>query len=63
MSFVIDRRRWLAGTAGGVFGFAMRHGCDRLFAADPVASSGGTGPIRRCIVLWMDGGPSQLETF
>ncbi len=43
--------------AGGVFSFAAMHQMDHLFAASRVASA------KRCIVLWMGGGPSQMETF
>lgn len=31
--------------------------------AQAISSSQPTGRFRRCIVLWMDGGPSQLDTF
>ena len=55
MSSTIRRRDFLAAT-GGVFAFAARSGHDRLFAAAP------SGTAKRCLVLWMNGGPSQLET-
>src|SRR4051812_8797891 len=29
----------------------------------PVAASGAGKPHKACIVLWMDGGPSHLDTF
>jgi len=50
------RRRFLQGSLGGLFGLAMRHRAETIFAA---ARPGST---KRCIVLWMAGGPSQLET-
>lgn len=53
----VDRRRFCAGALGGLFAFAVRHGCDRLFALDA------SRVRKRCLVLWMGGGPSQLETF
>ena len=49
-----NRRRFIA---TGVFAFAARHGYDSLFAA-PIR-----GRAKRCIVLWMNGGPSQFETL
>ena len=52
-----DRRIFLAGMAGGFYTFASRFGAQRLFAAPS------TGFAKRCIVLWMSGGPSQLDTF
>lgn len=57
MSMRWNRRAWMAGVTGGVFGFAARQNLAGLFAAEPL------GNVKRCIVLWMDGGPSQLETF
>lgn len=53
----LDRRRFLAAALAGFHGFALRNG---LAAALPAAPS---GAAKRCLVLWMDGGPSQLETF
>ncbi len=57
MHFRNSRRRFLGHSLGGVFAFAMKHRCDSLFAAEP------NGAVKRCIVLWMNGGPSQMETF
>ena len=57
MQFHQSRRRFLGHSLGGVFAFAMKHACDSLFAAEP------TGAVKRCVVLWMGGGPSQMETF
>jgi uncharacterized protein (DUF1501 family) len=54
---VMHRRHFCTSALGGLFAFALRHRCDRLFAAD-------AGRVRkRCLVLWMAGGPSQMETF
>ena len=57
MQFHQSRRRFLGHSLGGVFAFAMKHACDSLFAAEP------GGAVKRCVVLWMGGGPSQMETF
>lgn len=53
----VARRTFLASGLGGIFSLALRHRCDRLFAADASRTT------KRCIVLWMGGGPSQMETF
>jgi len=53
----LNRRQFCVGTMGGLFAFAMRHRCDRLFAAQA------SQVRKRCLVLWMAGGPSQMETF
>jgi Protein of unknown function (DUF1501) len=53
----INRRHMLGSSLGGMFAFALRNRQDRLFAANP------SGKSKRCIVLWMDGGPSQMDTF
>jgi len=52
-----NRRTFLGGTLGGFFAYALRNRADDLFAQEPA------GKAKRCIVLWMDGGPSQLDTF
>ncbi len=51
----MDRRRFLSAGAGGFLGFALRNG-----ESEPSVFSGGE---RAMIVLWMDGGPSQIDTF
>jgi Protein of unknown function (DUF1501) len=55
----LSRRDWLRLSAAGVVGYSMSGWLERLAAA--VA----THPQRRraCILLWMDGGPSQTDTF
>ena len=54
---MITRRSFAATVAGGFFGFAWRHSHSQLFAATA------SNQLKRCLVLWMEGGPSQLETF
>ena len=49
----ISRRIFL----GGFFAYAMRHESTSLFAAPPA------GKAKRILVLWMQGGPSQIDTF
>ena len=51
------RRKFLTGAASGFFAFSMRHSLGRAFAATSAGSA------KRCLVLWMNGGPSQFETF
>ena len=53
----ISRRNFLGGSLGGFFGFAFARKWDWLFAQDMA------GKARRVIVLWMNGGPSQIDTF
>lgn len=53
----LARRSLLQIVGSGIFALACRHRCDALFAAPPANS------VKRCVVLWMDGGPSQMETF
>ena len=54
------RREWLGGLAGGASAF----GFDRLIESSTTAlAAGRPAPFRRCVILWMDGGPSQLDTF
>jgi hypothetical protein len=54
---MLNRRRFLAGTTGGFFAYALRNGSADLFAQESRARA------KRCLVLWMDGGPSQIDTF
>jgi hypothetical protein len=55
----LSRREWLTLSAAGVIGYSMSGWLKAL--ADGAAKD----PQRKrsCILLWMDGGPSQLETF
>jgi len=59
LSSRIDRRDWLKLSAAGVVGYSMSGWLEAL-AADTA-----THPQRRksCILLWMNGGPSQMDTF
>ncbi len=53
------RRTFLRTALSGFFGFASLHGYLPALASLATAAS----PARRCLVLWMQGGPSQFETF
>jgi hypothetical protein len=55
----LTRREWMKLSAAGVVGFSMSGWLERL-AADTA-----THPDRRraCILLWMNGGPSQMDTW
>ncbi|HEV3203667.1 MAG TPA: DUF1501 domain-containing protein [Gemmataceae bacterium] len=55
----IARRDWLRLSTAGVLGYSMSGWLENL-AADTA-----TNPQRRrsCILLWMNGGPSQMDTF
>src|SRR5947209_11404343 len=55
---LLTRRGWLRTTTVGAVGFSMSGWMQRL-AADAV----GKKPKRACILLWMNGGPSQMDTF
>ena len=55
--YKLNRRTLLGGTLGGFFALAMRNGASTAFGDQP------TGVAKRCLVLWMNGGPSQFETF
>lgn len=55
----LTRRDWLTMSAAGVVGYSMSGWLERL------AAGAANHPQRRrsCILLWMNGGPSQLDTF
>jgi hypothetical protein len=55
----LSRRDWLRLSAAGVVGYSMSGWLESM-AADIA-----TDPNRRrsCILLWMNGGPSQMDTF
>jgi hypothetical protein len=58
-TFSMTRRDWLRLSVAGVAGASMSGWLDRLAAAtanDPQRK-------RACILLWMSGGPSQMDTF
>ncbi|QDT56955.1 hypothetical protein Pan44_50180 [Caulifigura coniformis] len=54
----ISRRQWLGGAAAGTATFTTSHWFRSLALANDQAA-----PRRSCILLWMAGGPSQLDTF
>src|SRR5713101_9890868 len=56
---ILSRRDWLKLTSAGVVG-ASASGWLQALADDAAAH-----PQRRrsCILLWMNGGPSQMDTF
>ncbi len=58
-SFPLTRREWLKLTTAGVVTYSLSGWLETL--ADDAA----TDPKRRraCILLWMNGGPSQMDTF
>jgi len=51
------RRNFLGISAGGFASFLMHHKWNFLQAQDAAKDA------KACIVLWMDGGPSQMETW
>ena len=57
---LLTRRDWLRTTTVGAVGFSMS-GWLRALAADAAAAK--AKPKRACILLWMNGGPSQMDTF
>ena len=57
--YQLTRRDWLQLSAAGVVSYSMSGWLETLAAAEA------TNPQRRrsCILLWMNGGPSQMDTF
>src|SRR5436853_633795 len=55
----ITRREWLKLSAAGVVGYSLS-GWLGAMAAD---NAGNPQRKRSCILLWMSGGPSQMDTF
>ena len=55
---MLNRRQWLGGSISGFFAFAMRNRLAHVFNNNSSCAT-----AKRCIVLWMEGGPSQLDTF
>ncbi len=55
----LTRRDWLQLSAAGVVGYSLSGWLPRL------AAQAGNNPRRHrsCILLWMNGGPSQMDTF
>ena len=58
-STVLSRRDWLRLSSAGVVGFSLSGWLETL--ADDLA--GNRARRRSCILLWMNGGPSQMDTF
>jgi hypothetical protein len=55
----LTRREWLRLSAAGVVGYSVSGWLERL-AADTASSA---ERKRSCILLWMNGGPSQMDTW
>jgi hypothetical protein len=55
----LTRREWLRLSAAGVLGASMSGWLEKLAAA----AAGNPERKRACILLWMNGGPSQMDTF
>jgi hypothetical protein len=55
----LTRRHWLAATSGSLLGGSLAGWLNVLAAATTPAAR----PKRSCILLWMNGGPSQTDTF
>lgn len=53
------RRGWLTTTSTALGGFAATAWLSRIASATEHTSK----PIRSCLLLWMNGGPSQTDTF
>src|SRR5262249_1034474 len=58
-SCCLSRREWMKLSAAGVIGYSLSGWLETL------AADAATHPKRRksCILLWMNGGPSQTDTF
>jgi hypothetical protein len=56
---VLSRREWLTLSAAGVVGYSLSGWLEN------VAQAAAASPARKraCILLWMNGGPSQMDTF
>jgi hypothetical protein len=55
----LSRRDWLKLASAGVVGYSLSGWLERM--AD--AAAGHPARKRACILLWMSGGPSQMDTF
>jgi hypothetical protein len=58
-SFLLSRRDWLRLSAAGITGCSLSGWLARLAAG----AASDAQRRRACILLWMDGGPSQIDTF
>src|SRR5262245_61746682 len=54
----MNRRDWLRVSTVGAVGFSMSG-----WLAALAKETAGTTPKKSCILLWMTGGPSQMDTF
>jgi hypothetical protein len=59
MAPLIHRRDWLKLSAAGVVGYSMSGWLESLAAQ----TAGNSQRRKSCILLWMNGGPSQMDTF
>jgi len=57
MQLNATRRQFVRGSLGGLFALALQHDAQHLFSGQTAKTT------KRCVVLWMGGGPSQMETF
>ena len=57
-SRTFHRRQWMQGATAFGFGSLLASHFNRAWT-----SSENPARFRRCVVLWMEGGPSQLDTF
>src|SRR5438270_11574488 len=55
----LTRREWLRLSAAGVVGYSLSGWLGQLAEA----TAGSPQRRRSCILLWMSGGPSQMDTF
>src|SRR4051794_4507837 len=55
----LSRREWLKLAAAGVLGPS----CSGWLPVRARQGAGQSGRHRSCILLWMDGGPSHIDTF
>ncbi|MBL9093821.1 MAG: DUF1501 domain-containing protein, partial [Planctomycetaceae bacterium] len=58
----VDRRAFLAGGMGGLLSLAIPQWQVRAALTDAASEPKGTRP-KSCILLWMNGGPSHIDTF
>src|SRR5215831_8689171 len=56
---ILSRRDWLKLSAAGVVGFSVSGWLEAL----AMQAAGDPKRRRSCILLWMNGGPSQMDTF
>ncbi|MEO5725857.1 MAG: DUF1501 domain-containing protein, partial [Byssovorax sp.] len=59
----LDRRRFLRSFGGGLFGALAASSLDPRAAHAADAAPAPAPRATACIVLWMNGGPSHVDTF